>query len=491
MANRYAVATGNWSNTATWDGGTLPSPGDTVRPNGFTVTIDQDLTGTAYTLTNNASAPAAANGAFQITSIPGGGRTLNVNLTSATSTTLTILLTVSATSGTLTINGTVTGSNIQGSVCLKATGAGTTINLNGNVIGGGGTSTWGIELTAAVTLNIVGNLTTSTGGVSATVGASTVNITGTVDAGTGSAADGAITVTSATTVTINGAVTGPNNTTNSNVSSGIKLNATGAVANITGTCTGGGGSGGSARKPAVHVQVGTVTITGNCIGGGTSGATVRPGLYLDSASAVATVNGDALGAVSSASPGIDVNQNGTLTVNGNVTASATAPGISTGTAALTPAINIVGNVTATTGAHGFSGGSTLTSPTIRIQGNLTDASNARVAAYSPVIVFDASPTVVTHVMRGDNGFPVVGSTVTLTTSGTNGLPLESNVRRGTLYGPSNTLTGTQYPAITAAAVWDHLLSAITTSGSIGAYLKASTTHAAMAAMLASALNDNS
>lgn len=43
MATRFAVATGNWSNIAIWDNGALPVAGDTVYPNGFTVTIDQDI----------------------------------------------------------------------------------------------------------------------------------------------------------------------------------------------------------------------------------------------------------------------------------------------------------------------------------------------------------------------------------------------------------------------------------------------------------------
>jgi hypothetical protein len=74
MANRYAIATGNWSNPAIWDGGTLPQAGDVVRPNGFTVTIDQDIN--VSELTNDASAPAVAGGSFTF----GAGRIINANI---------------------------------------------------------------------------------------------------------------------------------------------------------------------------------------------------------------------------------------------------------------------------------------------------------------------------------------------------------------------------------------------------------------------------
>lgn len=52
MALRVAVATGNWSNTATWNGGVLPSAGDLVASNTYTVTIDQNVN--VDTITNTA-----------------------------------------------------------------------------------------------------------------------------------------------------------------------------------------------------------------------------------------------------------------------------------------------------------------------------------------------------------------------------------------------------------------------------------------------------
>ncbi len=41
MAVRYAVASGNWSNTATWDGGTLPTSADDVYADGNEVAYDK------------------------------------------------------------------------------------------------------------------------------------------------------------------------------------------------------------------------------------------------------------------------------------------------------------------------------------------------------------------------------------------------------------------------------------------------------------------
>ena len=150
MANRYAVATGNWSNTATWAGGTLPGPGDTVRPNGYTVTIDQDVTVSAISF--KASSPAVAGGKVLVS----GSRIINADLDVYANTSVEIPVlaslvvngnvvnTVNAYGGSnqgiyvnggdVVVNGSMTAGNGNDNICMKlSTG---TATVNGTVSGG-------------------------------------------------------------------------------------------------------------------------------------------------------------------------------------------------------------------------------------------------------------------------------------------------------------------------------------------------------------------
>lgn len=62
MAERHATATGNWSSSSTWKGGVSPTTGDDVYANGYSVTIDQDIT-----MASLRSTSSAGGGARQFT----------------------------------------------------------------------------------------------------------------------------------------------------------------------------------------------------------------------------------------------------------------------------------------------------------------------------------------------------------------------------------------------------------------------------------------
>ena len=215
MALRYAVATGNWSNTATWDGGTLPTAADDVFSNNFTVTIDGTFTVLSIRNTLNAAAPViAAGGQFRYanggnltctasTGIFVGSTTPTLEMTLASGNTATFtgnILTVTnsanfnairlSSTGTLNLNGNynIDGANNRAVILLTSTG---TLNIVGDIsstVTGGGSAVNNILMTAAGTLNITGNVTASTNieRVSSTINsnAGTINITGNTTANT-------------------------------------------------------------------------------------------------------------------------------------------------------------------------------------------------------------------------------------------------------------------------------------------------------------------
>jgi hypothetical protein len=131
MAIRYAVANGNWSNTATWDGGTLPTTGDEVFSNNFRVTIDVPLIDALY-LTNGSNVSPAINA--------GGGFTTSVNCT--------ILSNINWRNAT----------NVVANKLLIVSGN-TTTDLSGTINGGTGTSATTapiVEVLSGTTLNYSG-----------------------------------------------------------------------------------------------------------------------------------------------------------------------------------------------------------------------------------------------------------------------------------------------------------------------------------------------
>ena len=195
MAFRYAVANGNWSSAATWDGGALPTASDDVFSNNFTVTIDSTFTVLSIRSTLNASAPViAAGGQFRYAN---GG---NLTCTAAQaiyvgSTTPTLEMTLASPNTAIFSGSVLTLTNTANYIAIRNSGSGT-LTCNGNYnIDGGASGRVLIAHTSTGTTNIISSTISSTvisGGAGTAInmtGNGIVNVTGNVS---GSGASGSI-----------------------------------------------------------------------------------------------------------------------------------------------------------------------------------------------------------------------------------------------------------------------------------------------------------
>lgn len=137
MAERWAVATGNWSDVATWDGGVAkPTAGDDVHANGFTVTINETIT--VGTLRTTAGTTPVAGGGFTTS----GTVVVNADVLAGTTTCLTV-------NANGTLNGDSTGggsASVLGVLLVNAT-------QNGNSTGGSASGCYGTGLRYSSTQN--------------------------------------------------------------------------------------------------------------------------------------------------------------------------------------------------------------------------------------------------------------------------------------------------------------------------------------------------
>ena len=517
MANRYAVASGNWSNTATWDGGTLPTSADIVRPNGFAVTIDQNIT--VIALRNDASAPAVAGGTFTLT----GNYTINIS--SDIQCFATNLLTYNGT-GTAYITGTNAGAAIISSTTTNTTstvthsGTGTLIvdmvinscitnetnRFNIQVAGGGtlnllkqvskgtftnfpngstaidirttagatlntvsviGTSAVGYTINSSIrtTINVVGNITGAAmqaggtpigGAITMSAADSVLNITGNITNNTGGSTGElrTIYINAAAIVNMIGTVNGAPSGLNGN-STAIRLNTASSVLNLTGDVVGNGSG------PAIFT-FGAANITGNVTGGGSSN-----GAAINVAGGVNTVTGIITGGGTNGLPAIYINA-GALNHIGTAQASSSASAIVCNfptTSTLTCTGPFLRN------GYNFA----ISSQTLRIN-----------AAYNPYFEFRKSDgTNVTYVDQATSNFPAVSNVRLGTTyasglyTGTLNVPLPSQVLAGI---PVDNTVGTLL--MSPADFWNYLISSGFTAGSIGDRLQNASTVATTGSQIA-------
>jgi hypothetical protein len=232
MAVRYAIATGNWSSTSTWNGGTLPTSADDVYANGFTVTIDQNVT--VLSISNAAQTPAVAGGGFNVSTpqtITCTGTGIYAGPTSLITNTST---------GIVNINSTTIFGVANFTINHNATG---TLNITSNLTANAGSNNGGcLVINNTGTVNIVGTVTTTTYAVCIRVAiANTLNITG--DVRMDSAAGGPCTlqvIANNTVINITGNVYGQtlggtSLQTINLVGSNCILNITGSLFPVTGT----------------------------------------------------------------------------------------------------------------------------------------------------------------------------------------------------------------------------------------------------------------
>ena len=280
MALRYAVATGNWSNTATWDGGTLPTAADDVFSNNFTVTIDGTFTVLSIRNTLNAAAPViTAGGQFRFAN--NGNLTCTAAQAIFAGSTTPVLEMALASPNTAIFSGsvlTLTNTNTYNAIRLSGTG---TLTCTGNYTVDNGSATKQIiNVTSTGTLNIIGDLSStvssSAGSANALlIGANaTINVTGNITASSGIVnAGGSATVVSNSNSTLN--VTG-----NITGAATLGIYTIGSTINIIGSITGG------TSVPGLLNNTGaaTISITGVATSSATTPAIIASFAYTTNAS---------------------------------------------------------------------------------------------------------------------------------------------------------------------------------------------------------------
>lgn len=254
MATRYAVATGNWSDTATWDGGTLPTSSDDVYADGKTVTIDQNVT--VLSLRTTARSGGTAGGGFAVS----GAYTITASGTGILAGSTDCLTCSNALGTTVTVTAAATGGGTSNADGVVASGAGT-VNITGAVNGGTAVTTHGVHILGAGTVSVTGSVTGGTNSQAYAIkiaANATVTVTGALTGGSG-ADGGALWVFSNCTLTVTGNVTG--GAANAQAS-GIAIDTTGnPTITVTGTITAGAAPAIGQRGDGAS-RGSTVTLTG-------------------------------------------------------------------------------------------------------------------------------------------------------------------------------------------------------------------------------------
>jgi hypothetical protein len=356
-------------------------------------------------------------------------------------------------------------------------------NANGATAGGSFTLNNGVTLTANV---VTGTATCVTyAGVSGNSATLTGNVSGSTTAGVT-----AVSNTSSGTLNINGNITGGS----VNPAVGVLNNFSGVIT-ITGNVTGGSAVN---SRGITNNSTGTVNITGNVTGGS---ASTTEGVSNGSIGTV-TITGNVTGGTSASTFGAINALTGTLTIVGSAIASNNSVGANNASTGILNVTRAVGNGwgIGTTGIISVAG------VVSSVAGSQTRVDEFEFGSLgqAPVTGAVSCPDKTTNVFLVHR----LGTTkkTLFDPSASTGMPDQSNVRHGTVYALGNRTGTLRIPAVgsvalgvavdntvgtavlTQSAVWDALVSGMTTSGSIGARLKNAATIESTGQQLADALS---
>ena len=427
MPIRWAIASGNWSNSAIWnDGLGLPTASDDVAANGFTVTIDQNIN--VLQLRTLTTGSAASGGGFVIND----NYTITANINSGT----TNCLTFNSGSNGFTINGDIdTINNTINIITLILNGSGV-ININGAI-----KRTTGANGRALININ----------------SASTINISGSISP-TGSAVSQQTIVVNAagTTINLTGPVITPPPLNNVPI---ILLNNLAGTININGTISTTYTSNPLISLPGINS---IITVTGSVTTNGTTG-----GQLVSTANAIQVYISGSLTAGTTST--ISLTGNSQLIVRGPISSSISAVGVSS---------------TSTTATNLFTGPFYNT-------GSFNAVYAYRMQIIEPTSTtwrFDTETAGVSKTLYTSNQLPGVpqqtdvrkGTQYNFGLTGSLAMPDPTVVKNGVA---TDNTTGSAI--FTAQDMFDVATQTITTSGSIGTLLTGASTVQTVGATLAS------
>jgi hypothetical protein len=435
MAERYLVATGDVEVAANWNGGTLPTASDDCYANGFTGTFSANRNALSWRTT--AGATAVAGGGWVLAT---GGLVIGGNIIAGS----TDCVAASGASGTVTINGNISGSDTSGNIrgILKSSSG--TLVVNGNSTGGSANLANGILSTGANgTLVVNGN---STGGTVSTARGIRV------ESG------------NSQTVTVDGVITGGAGSINSH---GVDIRSgSGHTITITGDPCGGVSSG-------LLISTNCTLVINGSPKGSITGATTGAGVSLTTAlTTPAIINGNAIGGTSTAEggvPGVSVTGGASCQITGYAIGSPSG-GANAGVFCDSASTCTVGEIrvsaTGVLGARGKVFLANLTTGTLQAANSALTAKTFYPTDFAGLLpaVGDVRSGTVYNLTNSTGTCAVPTASQTLdqiavdNTTGNVVLPVVADVKDGVLFGPSSSLVGELVgadPAEIAEAVWEY------------------------------------